>query len=75
MIDIMALRKLYEAKKIDEIRQINGNDNPADAMTKDKPNKTLEIFVFTNEITVRIEGSVKRKKGKLKIEQGAAAKL
>jgi hypothetical protein len=35
MIDIMGLRQSYERREISEIRWINGDDNPADAMTKD----------------------------------------
>ena len=61
MIDIMALRGSYETKEITEIRWINGNDNPADAMTKSNPNKTLEKMVSTNEVTIRVEGMVTRK--------------
>jgi hypothetical protein len=44
-----------------EIRWINGNDNPADAMTKADPNKALEKFVDTNTLRVRVEGWVERK--------------
>ncbi|KAM4067353.1 transposase [Hirsutella rhossiliensis] len=33
MIDIMALRQSYEQREMAEIRWINGDDNPADAMT------------------------------------------
>ena len=48
MIDIMALRQSYERRELFEIRWINGMDNPADAMTKATPNKSLETFVNTN---------------------------
>jgi hypothetical protein len=60
MIDIMSLRQAYERQEIFEIRWINGNDNPADAMTKSDPNKALQTFIDNNTITVRIQGSVKR---------------
>lgn len=60
MIDIMALRQSYERRELFEIRWINGNDNPADSMTKAVPNKALETFVNTNSINVRMEGWVKR---------------
>lgn len=33
MIDVMAIRESYERRELSEIRWINGNDNPADAMT------------------------------------------
>jgi hypothetical protein len=60
MIDIMALRQSYERREITEIRWINGNDNPADAFTKATPNRALEHFIDTNELSIRVEGSVQR---------------
>jgi hypothetical protein len=60
IIDIMAIRQLYERRELFEIRWINGLDNPADAMTKATPNKALETFINTNQIRVRVEGWVKR---------------
>ena len=60
MIDIMAIRQSYERRELTEIRWINGQDNPADAMTKGTPNKALEKFIDTNQLSVRIEGWVKR---------------
>ncbi len=60
MIDIMALRQSYERREISEIRWINGGDNPADALTKSKPNGALTHFIDTNELTIRVEGSVAR---------------
>ena len=56
MIDIMALRESYEGREIDEIRWIAGADNPADAMTKDQPNRALEDLVSTNTTTLRVKG-------------------
>ena len=60
MIDIMALHQSYERREIAEVRQINGKDNPADAMTKLTPNKALERFLNDNQLTIRIEGWVQR---------------
>jgi hypothetical protein len=60
MIDIMAIRQSYERRELQEIRWINGQDNPADAMTKSNPNRALEKFLDTNHLQVRIEGWVKR---------------
>ena len=60
MIDIMALRQSYERRELFEIQWINGQDNPADAMTKANPNKVLETFITTNTLSVRVEGWVKR---------------
>ena len=60
MIDIMALRQSYERREISEIRWINGKDNPADAMTKAKPNHALQEFIDSNRLRVRVEGFVDR---------------
>ena len=56
MIDVMAIRQSYERRELTEIRWVNGQDNPADAMTKGTPNKALEKFIDTNRIVVRVEG-------------------
>ena len=60
MIDIMALRQMYKRRELFEIRWINGQDNPADAMTKSNSNSALEIFINTNRLRIRVEGWVKR---------------
>lgn len=60
MIDIMALRQSYERRELFEIRWINGQDNPADAMTKAVPNNALTTLIETNRLRVRVEGWVKR---------------
>ena len=60
MIDIMAIRQSYERREPQEIRWINGADNPADAMTKSNPNKALEKFLDINYLRIRVEGWVKR---------------
>ena len=60
MIDIMALRESYERREILEIRWINGQDNPADTMTKKDPNSSLSTLITSNQLTIRVEGWVKR---------------
>ena len=60
IIDIMLLRQSYERREIHEVRWINSNDNPANAMTKANPNKALERFVESNELVIRVEGYVDR---------------
>jgi hypothetical protein len=52
MIDIMALRQSYKRREIAEIRWINGEDNPADALTKAAPNCALEHFINGNELSI-----------------------
>ena len=59
MIDIMGLRESYERREI-KIRWINGQDNPADTITKASSNRALETFVTENELMVRLEGWIQR---------------
>ena len=55
MIDIMALREAYERGNVDDVRWINGRDNPADLLTKAKVvNPQLTTFVNNNEVTMRV---------------------
>ena len=60
MIDIMGLRESYEGKEIDEVRWIQGDGNPADAMTKASPNRALEALVERNSVDIQIDGWVER---------------
>jgi hypothetical protein len=53
MIDIIGLRQSYERQEINKIRWINGEDNPANAMTKDKPCLALKQLINSNQITLR----------------------
>ena len=56
IINIMALRQMYERRELDEVRWINGNNNPADAITKGNLNKSLKLFLNTNKLTIHVEG-------------------
>ena len=60
MINIIGLRQSYERREIAKIRQIDGKDNPADAITKLNTNKSLERLITTNQLEIRIEGQVNR---------------
>ncbi|KAI1106029.1 hypothetical protein F4804DRAFT_302673 [Jackrogersella minutella] len=60
MIDLMALRQSYENREIDDIRWIQGSCNPADAMTKATPNEAMRTLIESNEVTIKLEGWVKR---------------
>jgi hypothetical protein len=60
MIDIMALRQSYKGREIAEIRWIHNQDNPADALTKVTPNRSLEQLITDKKLTVRMEGYVER---------------
>ena len=37
MVDLICLRQAYEQREITEVKWINSEDNPADAITKAKP--------------------------------------
>ncbi|KAI0994748.1 hypothetical protein K3495_g13432 [Podosphaera aphanis] len=48
MIDIKALRQVYERRDIAEIIWITGESNPADALTKYEGNQALEQLINSN---------------------------
>lgn len=50
MIDIMSLRDSYERREITEIIWIEGNSNPAHAMTKSKACRALKELIDTNKV-------------------------
>jgi hypothetical protein len=60
MIDLMCLRQSYERQEITEVRWINGNSNPADAMTKNKPCRALQELIDTNKLRIDVDGWVER---------------
>jgi hypothetical protein len=60
MIDLMCLRQSYERQEISEVRWIDGNSNPADAMTKSKPCRALQDLIDTNKLRVNVDGWVER---------------
>ena len=62
MIDVLGLRQSYERREIDEVRWIEGPSNPADAMTKTDPNKSLASLIDTNELSMTMQGWVTRGK-------------
>jgi hypothetical protein len=48
MVDLMCLRQAYERREVAEVRWIDGDSNPADAMTKAKPCQALKSLIDTN---------------------------
>lgn len=60
IIEVMCLRQAYEQRLIAEVRMIDGNSNPADAMTKIKPNSGLRDLVDMNKLNVRANQWVER---------------
>jgi hypothetical protein len=60
MIDVMCLRQAYERRQITEVKWIDGEANPADAMTKGKPCIALQRLIDTNQIDIQAVGWVER---------------
>ena len=60
MIDVMCLRQAYERRLITEVKWIDGEANPADAMTKGKACSALTKLVDTNYIDLQTIGWVER---------------
>jgi hypothetical protein len=60
MIDVMCLRQAYERRQITEVKWIDGEANPADAMTKGKPCTALSQLIDTNQVELRAVGWVER---------------
>jgi hypothetical protein len=60
MIDLMCLRQLYKRREIAEIRWIDENINPADAMTKFKSCNVLISLIDTNSLNLNISEWVER---------------
>jgi hypothetical protein len=61
MIDVMCLRQAYERRQITEVKWIDGESNPADAMTKGKACAALTNLIDTNKIDLQAIGWVERK--------------
>ena len=60
MIDVMCLRQAYERRQITDIKWIDGDANPADAITKGKPCPALTRLIDTNQIDLHAIGWVER---------------
>jgi hypothetical protein len=60
MIDLLCLRQSYERREIAEVKWIDGNTNPADAMTKGKPCNALKALLDTNKIDLKVTEWVER---------------
>jgi hypothetical protein len=60
MIDVMCLRQAYERRQITEVKWIDGETNPADAMTKGKPCTALSQLIDTNRVELQAVGWVER---------------
>ena len=50
IIDVMCLYQAYKQRQIAEVKWINRDTNPADAMTKGKPCTALSQLINTNRV-------------------------
>jgi hypothetical protein len=53
MVDLMCLRQSYERREITEIKWIDGDNNPADAITKSKLCQALRDLIDTNTVNLK----------------------
>ena len=60
MVDLMCLQQSYKRQEIAEIKWIDGNSNPADAMTKSKPCQALRDLINTNTVKLEVTRWVER---------------
>ncbi|KAI0994288.1 hypothetical protein K3495_g13894 [Podosphaera aphanis] len=60
MVDIMCIRQLYERRKITQIIWIDGDSNPADAMTKHKLCNVLRQLIDINNLDIKVLNWVDR---------------
>jgi hypothetical protein len=56
MINIIGLRQSYERQEINKIRWIDGKDNLANVITKNKPCLALKQLINLNQITLQTKG-------------------
>ena len=64
MINIMCLYQLYKQREITKVKQINGNSNPTNIITKSKASMALRQLINTNYIHLQtIEWVEQAKKG------------
>ena len=61
MIDLICLYQLYKRREIAEIKQIKGNTNPADFMTKLKVYNALKQLIDINKVNISVIEQVERK--------------
>ena len=54
MVNLMCLQQSYKQQEIAEIKWINGNSNPTNAMTKSKPCPALKLLVDTNKLDLQV---------------------
>ena len=61
MIDFLCLHQLYKYKEIAKIKQIEGNTNSANFITKSKVYNILKQLIDTNKVNINVMEQIKRK--------------
>ena len=61
MIDVMCFYQLYKRREITEVKQINGNSNPTNLITKGKASTALKKLIDTNYLKLQTMEWVERK--------------
>ena len=54
MVDFMYLYQLYKCKEIAKIKQIKGNTNLANSITKSKVYNALKQLINTNKVNINV---------------------
>ena len=65
----MCLYQLYKRREIAEVKQINGNSNPINLMTKSKVSIALKKLINTNYLELQAIEQVKRTQTNLDLTQ------
>ena len=60
MVNLICLYQAYKQREIMEVKQINGGNNPADAMTKARPCQALKTLIDTNKLNLQVTEWVER---------------
>jgi hypothetical protein len=60
MINIICLYQLYKRRKIAEVKWIDRDSNPTDAITKSKPLSAFKWLINTNQIKLKTVEWVER---------------
>ena len=63
LIDLKVIREAYELKEVAEICWIPTDQNPADGLTKEKPNQALSQMIAENRLVLTPNAWVERREG------------
>ena len=63
----MCLRQVYERRDITEVKQVEGDTNPTDSMTKSRLLNALKLLININKVQLKERDQVKRIEGKNRV--------